>query len=267
MTRLLERLLSRTMFSPADDGGAGGGGGEPSTPSAASILFPNEEQGESEDKGGAGGDGQKPDGEEAGAAGADWKEYVPDPAKSEAENAAAKAEHDKSKPAEKAPDPLDKVPDDGKYALTMPEGVKVDQELLDELSPEFKAAGLTSRQAQALTDKFIAKQTERAKAQGETWANTVTGWVDAAKNDPEIGGPKWDASVSDARRAVNTLGTPALRDYLEASGGGNHPELIRFMAKVGATIKEDNPAAGGAGGTGRPVDTAHRLFPNDAPKG
>jgi hypothetical protein len=38
---------------------------------------------------------------EATKAGApEWKEYVPDPAKSDEENAAAKAEHDKTKPAE-----------------------------------------------------------------------------------------------------------------------------------------------------------------------
>jgi len=264
MTRLLERLLSRTMFSPPDEGGSGGGGDVPPA-SGASVLFPNEGDDEG-DKGGDGGSGdEKVEGGSDGAG--DWKEYEPDPNKTDEENAAAKAEHDKTKPAEKSDDPLDKVPDDGKYTLTMPDGVQVDQELLDELSPEFKAAGLTSRQAQALTDKFIAKQTERMKARTEDWGKTVAGWVDTAKNDPEIGGPKWDATVADARRALTTLGTPALREYLEASGGGNHPELIRVFAKVGAMTKEDNPAAGGTGGTGRPAETAHRLFPNDAPKG
>lgn len=262
MLRLIDRLLSRTMLSPemGGSGGGEGGGGEAEKPTPESVLFPNED-GEKKPEG-EGGEKTEPE-----ASAGDWKEYVSDPAKSDDENAAAKAEHDKTKPADKSDDPLDKVPDDGKYTLTMPEGVQLDQELLDELSPEFKAAGLTSRQAQALTDKFIAKQTERAKQQGETWGKTVAGWVDTAKKDPEIGGPKWDASVSDARRALNTLGTPALREYLEASGGGNHPELIRVFAKVGATLKEDNPAAGGAGGAGRPAESAHRLFPNDAPKG
>jgi hypothetical protein len=39
------------------------------------------------------------------------------------------------------------------------------------------------------------------------------------------------------------------------------------MAKVGAMIKEDSPATGGAGGDGKPAEAAHVLFPNDKPKG
>jgi hypothetical protein len=66
---------------------------------------------------------------------------------------------------------------------------------------------------------------------------------------------------------VDRLGTPALKEYLNASGGGNHPELIRFMAKAGAMIAEDNPASGGAGGAGKPAEAAYTLFPSDAPKG
>ena len=193
----------------------------------------------------------------------EWKEYEADPTKSEADNATAKAEHDKAKPVEA----VDTVPEDGKYTLTMPEGVEVDTELLDAVSPEFKSLGLTTKQAQALTDKFVAIQTERAKKQGEGWSKTVEGWIGEAKADPDMGGAKWDATVKVAVKAVDTLGTPALKDYLTASGGGNHPELIRFMAKVGAMIREDNPASGGAGGSGKPIEAAHVLFPNDAPKG
>jgi hypothetical protein len=252
-------------------GAAGGEGGEGGTKPAETVLFPNE-GGEGGDKTPADGSAGDPPKDDASAAGGDWKEYTPDPAKSDEENAAAKVEHDKTKPAgkddkDKKDDPADKVPEDGKYALTMPEGVEVDQELLDAVSPEFKSLGLTTKQAQALTDKFIATQQARAEKQAEGWSNTLQKWVDDAKADKDIGGTKWDATVKDSRRAVDRLGTPELREYLNASGGGNHPELIRFMAKVGSMIKEDNPAAGGAEGAGKPVEAAHRLFPNDAPKG
>lgn len=221
-----------------------------------SILFPNE------------GDQQQGDGKPADQPAGEWKEYESDPAKSDEENAAAKAEHDKSKPADDASkDPADTVPEDGKYDLKMPEGVKVDQELLDAIAPEFKELGLTHAQAQKLADKFIASQQARAEKQGAEWSATITKWADDAKSDKEIGGAKWDETVSSAQRAVKTLGTPELRDYFDASGGGNHPEVIRFMAKVGAMLKEDNPAGGGGEGFGKPADPAHVLFPSDAPKG
>jgi len=164
-------------------------------------------------------------------------------------------------------DPDDTVPDDGKYTLTMPDGVEVDQELLDAIGSDFKELGLTTRQAQQLADKFIETQSRRGAAQAENWANRVQGWADEARRDRDIGGHKWQGTVSSAQRALSTLGTPALREYLNASGGGNHPELIRIFAKVGSMIREDNPPTGGADGGGRKAETAHLLFPNDAPKG
>lgn len=244
--------------------GVGGGTGEAPAAAAApaadasdaSVLFPDDKPADP-----PAGDAKPGDSAPA----ADWKEYQDDPAKSADENAAAKAEHDKTKPA--ADDDAGKVPADGKYALKMPDGVELDAELADALGPEFAELNLTNAQAQKLVDKYIGIQAARMAKQGETFALTTAGWVDQAKKDAEIGGDKWDASVQAAQRAVNRLGTPALKEYLNASGGGNHPELIRFMSKAGAMISEDNPATGGAEGKGKPADAAYTLFPTDAPKG
>ncbi|MGJ5032274.1 hypothetical protein ACQR1I_35930 [Bradyrhizobium sp. HKCCYLS2038] len=264
---MLRYLRSAAAFDA--EGAAGGGGGgdvkpaadpaKPAADPAASVLFPAE--GGDKKPAPAAGDHPKADDQKP----EDWKEYVPDPKKSEAENAAAKVEHDKTKPA--AADPADTVPADGKYVLKMPEGVKVDQAMVDALGPDFKELGLTSKQAQKLADKFVEVQQKRAADQGTAWAARVAGWAEEAKADKDIGGDKWDGTVKNATRAVNALGTPELKDYLETTGGGNHPELIRFMAKVGAMIREDVPASGGAGGNGKPADAAYTLFPNDVPKG
>lgn len=266
-------MKNRGWFDPLrapDDGGAGGGGGggaadpaaapgagDPPADDPAALQYPDDP---------AKGAGDPPADPAAGdSKDAEWKEYVPDPNKSDEENAAAKAEHDKGKPAAK--EPGDTVPEDGKYDLTMPDGVELDQELLDELGPEFKELGLTNAQAQKLADKFIAKQQARAKAQGEDWAKTISDWADKAKADEEIGGAKWDDTVKAASGVVNRFGTPELKEYLNASGGGNHPEMIRFMAKVGALIGEDNPAISENPGGKVKQDTASILYPDDQPKG
>jgi hypothetical protein len=271
---MLERYI-RPARGADNEGGSGAGAGAPPvvtppvvtppvvTPAVVepkSVLFASENEPPKEGDKPAPVDpaGDKP-------AAVEWKEFEPDATKTDEENAAAKAEHDKTKPAE--PDALDVVPADGKYVLTMPEGVTVDQELLDALGPKFAAKKMTPREAQGFADEFIKVQTAREEARAAGWVKTVEGWAETASKDPEIGGVKWDGTVRDGKRAIAALGTPALREYLEASGGGNHPEFIRFAAKVGAMIKEDIPAAGGAGGSGRPVEAAHRLFPDDAPKG
>ncbi|WP_052699119.1 hypothetical protein [Hyphomicrobium sp. 99] len=266
MQTLLRSVFFPAFFFAPDDEGAGGNT-PPSDP--GTILFPNEKPADPA----APVDPAKP--AEATPAGdkapTDWKEYVADPSKSDAESAAAKAEHDKTKPAEdkdkKSADPLDQVPEDGKYNLTMPDGVEVDKALLDKLSPRLKAKGYTHREAQELTNDYIETRRAEIEQEAKQWGETIQGWADSAKADKEIGGDKWDATVASATRAVNKLGTPALKEYLNASGGGNHPELIRFMSKAGAMIREDSPPSGGAGGSGKPADPAHVLFPSDAPKG
>lgn len=265
MTLMLSQFGRPSIAYNAEGVGSGGGDAAPAeTPATPeSVLFPAEANASAtvDDKG-ATGEGVKPAGQSD-----DWKEYTPDPAKSEADNAAAKVEHDKTKPADKPADPADKVPEDGKYTLTMPEGVEVDQELLDAVGSDFKELGLTSGQAQKLADKFTSVMQKRAEDQTKGWGERIAKWADDAKTDKDIGGDKWNATVSNATRFTNAFGTPALKEYLNASGGGNHPELIRVFAKAGEMIREDNPASGGASGAGKPAEAAHLLFPNDAPKG
>ena len=245
-------LRNKAVFAP-DGSGVGAGDAAPAPAPAAdagSILYPNDQPA-----------GDAPPAEAAPAEG--WKEYTPDPAKSDEENAAAKAEHDKAKPV----DDLDKVPEDGKYQLKMPEGVEVNQALLEQISPEFKALGLTHKQAQALTDKYVAAIQAEGERKAQSWASTVEGWAKEAQADPEIGGAKWDTTVKASVDVVRRFGNDSFREYLNASGAGNHPEVIRFMAKVAAVIGEDNPVTATNPGKKVAQDTASILYPDDQPKG
>lgn len=274
MTKLFNSIFFAVVRAPEGEGA--GGSETPADP--GSVLFPNDKPADAapvddkpaDDKSGE----EKPDDKPAGDKPVEWKEYVNDPKKTDAENAAAKAEHDKTKPADKKDgddknkDALDTVPGESEpYKLTMPDGVEVDQALLDKISPRLKAKGYTHREVQDLANDLTEVRRAEVEKDNKQWANTITKWVDDAKSDKDIGGDKWDATVSSATRAVNKLGTPELREYLNASGGGNHPELIRFMSKVGAMIREDTPPKDGAGGSSVPADPAHVLFPSDAPKG
>jgi hypothetical protein len=256
----------RNVEGGAGTGGEPAGGDAGSQGSdAGSVLYPEE--------------GGKSDAGDSGAP--EWKEYVADPNKSDEENATAKAEHDKTKPGSEkdgdgkkdGDDPADKVPEDGKYDLKMPEGVEIDQALLDALGPEFKEFGLTTKQAQKLADKFVESQQAKAKQQAETWGKTVSGWAEEAKADEEIGGDKWSDTVKHATSAIDKYGTPALKEYLDSTGGGNHPEVIRLASKLGARIaeleakiSEDDPGEGEAAGGKVANDAASTLYPDDTPK-
>jgi len=261
-----------------DDEGAGGGdtGAGAEGADAATVLYPDDKPAGGED--GAVSDAgiaQKNATDEAsddsdgsadeGANGADegegeWKPYVDDPAKTKEENDAARLENDLKHP-------INQVPEDGKYDLTMPEGIEVDQPLLDAIGPVFKELNLSRGHAQMLADKFIEAQTAAAARRGEDWAKTINGWADQAQKDPDMGGAKWDQTKTHALAAVTRFGTPELKQYLETSGAGNHPEIIRLMAKVGAMIGEDVPAISENPGVPVEKDKASILYPDDKPKG
>lgn len=271
-------LIKTSPVWAPDDGDAGGGGGDTSAApvDASTTLYPDD-QPAGDDAAPPAADGvadkatpvtednaevEKPtlapdaDAEAEG----DWKPYEDDPAKTPEENAAAKLEND-------AKHPINQVPADGKYDLQMPDGIELDQPLLDALGPVMAELQLSNGHAQMLVDKYIEAQTASATQRQQEWAQTITKWGDDAKADPEMGGAKWDATVAAATSAVSRFGTPELQQYLEASGAGNHPEVIRLMAKVGAMIGEDVPAVSDMPGKGATASTQEVLYPDDKPKG
>lgn len=146
--------------------------------------------------------------------------------------------------------------------FVMPEGVEVDATMLTEATPLFKELGLTQDQAQKLVD-FQAKQVQASsQSQVDTFNQLMKDWQDQAKNDKEFGGDKFEENVKVARSAIEKFGTPELKQLLEEHGVGNHPEVIRFMVKVGKLTAEDVP-----GGTTTPTskaqDRVSLLYPND----
>lgn len=127
--------------------------------------------------------------------------------------------------------------------FVMPEGVELDSAMLTEATPLFKELGLNQEQAQKLVD-FQAKQAKASsESQVDAFNQLMNDWKDQAKNDKEFGGDKFEENVGIARSAIDKFGTPGLKQLLEEHGVGNHPEVIRFMVKVGKLTAEDVPGA------------------------
>ena len=53
-------------------------------------------------------------------------------------------------------------------------------------------------------------------------------------------GTAYDEKVGMARRAVRAFGSDQLSDLLNNTGLGNHPEMIRAFAKIGAELSTSN---------------------------
>lgn len=144
-----------------------------------------------------------------------------------------------------------------KYTLKAPEGF--DATKLADVEKTAKELGLSNEAAQKLLERDAAQAKgfqDSAKAQ---LAELSTKWVDAIKADKEIGGESFKGSVEAAHRALEKFGSDALRQALNETGLGNHPELVRTFARIGKAMSEDKFHSGEQGKQ-KPRDAATLLY-------
>ncbi len=142
--------------------------------------------------------------------------------------------------------------------FTVPEGQEIDKAMLEKFSPLAKKLNLSQEQAQEL----VNFQTEVLGAQQQAWSETLETWQGEAKNDAEYGGEKFDASIGLAHKALDVFGNDALEQALDATGTGNHPELIRMLVNIGKAISDDPVHFGKAAGAKVDKTLAEKMYPN-----
>ena len=69
-----------------------------------------------------------------------------------------------------------------------------------------------------------------------------------------------DRNLGVAVSALNRFGSPELREALDRTGMGSHPEFVRFAFNVGRSIAEDRAVSGGRSPGGRPADLGEALY-------
>lgn len=215
---LFERLMYRRLCNeqPADGGAA---------PAAASEPAPES--------------GDNPAGNHASSeAASDAPENGADPEKPEE----SKATDDGKQEEKKGDGKPDGAPE--KYEFTAAEGVDLDTEALKDFEPVARELNLTNEQAQKLVDAYPKILAGVQQRQAEAWQAQTEEWAATVKADKEIGGDKLTANLGVAQRALDTFGTPELKEYLNGTGLGNHPELVKAFIKVGKAMSEDGMVTG-----------------------
>lgn len=144
------------------------------------------------------------------------------------------------------------------YEFAIPEGANMDESGIKAFSEFAREANLTQEVAQALMDKLAPAMAQR---QAEAVEKIRSEWTESAKADTEFGGDKLAENMSVAKRALDAFGSDALRQLLNETGLGNHPEIIRAFYRAGKAISEDKVVVGG-GGVAGPQTLAERLYPS-----
>lgn len=160
--------------------------------------------------------------------------------------------------AEKEPDkegdkPVDEKPKEGddknkepegapeKYEFKAAEGQQLDETALKEFEPIARELNLNQEQAQKFVDLYASKIVPQLQQQQiEQWTKQTEQWAVDAKADKEIGGDNMTANIGLAQKAFDQFGSPELKEYLNTTGLGNHPEIIRAFMKVGKSMSEDS---------------------------
>lgn len=157
------------------------------------------------------------------------------------------------------------TPPDTYADFVMPEGIELDVAALEQATPLFKELGLNQEQSQKAVDLYAQLIQAGSVKQNDDFNQLMTDWRTQSENDKEYGGDKFAENVSIAQNAINTYGTPELKQLLEEQGVGNHPEVIRFMVRVGRTLSEDVPGAAG-GAASESKDRVTQMYGNQSEK-
>lgn len=216
---LFQRLVFRRLCNEVSVDGGEGGGAPAQEPAPAKQEVP------------ANGDNPAPVGTE--------------PSKAN-DKASTEPKCDDKKPVSAAPE---------KYEFTAGKDQELDKEAVAAFEPIARELGLSNEQAQKIVDVYGSTiMPQLVKQQAEAWQQQVTGWAETVQADKELGSVE---SIGNAQKAMEQFGTPELKEYLNETGLGNHPELIRIFSKIGKSMSEDG-FVGGSSENAR--STADVLF-------
>lgn len=149
-----------------------------------------------------------------------------------------------------------------KYEFALPEGFTLDEARASEFEAFARTNNLTNEaanEALALAVKHVEGLQEQ---QATAWREQVEAWGNEIRSDKDLGGDKLQASVSIAQKAIARFGSPELVDFLESSGVGNHPALVKFCYQIGTRISEGGMITGAGAGEGR-RSTADVFYSKD----
>ena len=138
-------------------------------------------------------------------------------------------------------------------ATPFKEGIETFNQYLGEFQTKSKAdQAETQTFGQKLVDYHVERLTDALQKQQQfmvqNWENTKNAWKDAFIADPEIGGNRQDTTLEAARTFIRAHGgndeqRGELLKLFNDTGIGNHPALIRLLAKANMAMSEGRPLA------------------------
>lgn len=151
--------------------------------------------------------------------------------------------------------------------LKLPDGSLLDAKAVEDILVLANEKKLTKEAAQAILEresKSLSAYVEGEKARASQLQEK---WYEDAKADKEIGGESYDKNCELGFRVIKRYGTPGLEKLFKDSGAHQHPEVMRFIVRIGQAMAPDQLVLPGAGSEGQALPRlADRLYSKPAEK-
>lgn len=123
----------------------------------------------------------------------------------------------------------------------LPDGLGYDEELEADFRATAYGLGFNKKQATTLYEKFVSNQVKRYDAYAKSKQQQRAEAEAALQREH---GAKYDAALQQAKVAMANYADPEFRQYLEESGQGNDPRMVRFLMRIGKEMQGDTRALG-----------------------
>ena len=144
------------------------------------------------------------------------------------------------KPADSPTPAAPVVPE--KYEFKAPEGMELDQKLVDSFSPLAKEFKLSQEQAQKLVDLHATTVQSIQKAQDENYQQFL---ADQKAETLKALGAKADEELAFAAKARDRFFPKELAEVFNATGLSNNLHFVKAMIAIGKQISEGKLVEGG----------------------
>lgn len=125
------------------------------------------------------------------------------------------------------------------YDLKMSDGSELEKSDYDRLSSIFKEANVTQEQAQKILSAYENEVTQFNSQIEQSVNEQKSQWINDIQNDAELGGKNFETTKNNLKTVIQKFGDQSLADFLNKSSLGYNPDFVRFMNRIGATIKTE----------------------------
>lgn len=156
-----------------------------------------------------------------------------------------------------------------KYDLKLPEGSTLEVALIERTAANARALGLSNEAGQKLLDsvaaEIVSRETAAAQAwepgKGEKWLARDAEWQATSLKDATIGGSpeKLQESIDLSKTVLTKFGGEDAVAFLNATGLGSHPTVIKMFATIGRSMSEGSLVLGPTGAI-KVTDPAEKLY-------